>query len=252
MLFGALNFVIYRYLKWKRRIEGSNMAYSWLLLMTFLILPSISTKIFTTFACVTFDGEYGRYLKADLSINCDSEEHQFYQYVASMGIVIYPIGVPLMYALNLWSDRALLDPGQERLASRYGEIRGLEMALEERKRIEDDEEHKHIKSLTFLYDSYEPKYYYFEVVDTIRKVRRRVYNTSTSTADTSVRNRAAAYFTTISKPINNTSFAASLAAAYAHRRTCRAWPRNPLADQHESSNLPRGHESLRWCPPLHF
>ena len=42
--------------------------------------------------------------------------------------------------------------------------------MEERARLENTEEHRHIQSLTFLYDSYEPKYYYFEVVETIRKL----------------------------------------------------------------------------------
>ena len=41
-------------------------------------------------------------------------------------------------------------------------------AIEERERLE--EENLHIKSLSFLYDAYEPKYYWFEVVETLRKL----------------------------------------------------------------------------------
>ena len=167
---GSLNFLLYKVLKWRNKIDASNTVYMWLILMTFLILPAVSTVIFTTFACRTFDGQYGRYLKADLSINCDSPEHKFYKAFATACIIVYPIGVPLLYAVNLWSDRALLDPGQKRLVKDHGKEEGLERALEERARLENMEEHRHIQSLTFLYDSYEPKYYYFEVVETIRKL----------------------------------------------------------------------------------
>ena len=33
------------------------------LAMTFIVLPTVSVKIFSTFACRKFDGEYGSYLK---------------------------------------------------------------------------------------------------------------------------------------------------------------------------------------------
>ena len=170
MVFGSLNFLLYLILKRRNKIDASNTVYMWLILMTFLILPAVSTVIFTTFACTTFDGDYGRYLKADLSINCDSPEHKFYEAFATVCIIVYPIGVPLLYAVNLWSNRALLDPGQRRLVKDHGKEEGLKMALEERARLENTEEHRYILSLTFLYDSYEPKYFYFEVVETIRKL----------------------------------------------------------------------------------
>ena len=59
----------YYLMKSTDRVHASNNVYSWLLLITFLILPSVSTTIFTTFACRTFDGDYGSYLKADYGID---------------------------------------------------------------------------------------------------------------------------------------------------------------------------------------
>ncbi|GMI14630.1 hypothetical protein TrVE_jg5504 [Triparma verrucosa] len=73
-----------------------------------------------------------------------------------------------MYISELWKIRKLLDPGQARLEGRYGIDDGMAKAIEERERLE--EENLHIKSLSFLYDAYEPKYYWFEVVETLRKL----------------------------------------------------------------------------------
>ena len=54
------------------------------------------------------------------------------------------------------------------MESRYGIDDGMAKAIEERERLE--EENPTIKSLSFLYDAYEPKYYWFEVVETLRKL----------------------------------------------------------------------------------
>ena len=74
---------------------------SWFLFMTFLILPSVSTKIFSTFACRAFDEGYGSYLKVDYSIDCDGAEHKLFQIYALACVAIFPMGIPLMYWMLL-------------------------------------------------------------------------------------------------------------------------------------------------------
>ena len=167
---GIFNYLIYWMLKRAQKVRASNAVYGWFLFMTFLILPSVSTKIFLTFSCTSFDGNYGRYLKSDYSIDCDSDEHKVYELYAYFCSAIFPFGVPCLYLVNLWQDRAQLDPGQSRMVKTLGEKKGLERALKERETFEVDKEHEHIKSLAFLYDVYEPRFYYFEVVETIRKL----------------------------------------------------------------------------------
>jgi len=49
------------------------------LALTFLILPSVSIKIFSTFASRVFDGGYESFLKIDYNIDCDSSEHAAYE-----------------------------------------------------------------------------------------------------------------------------------------------------------------------------
>jgi hypothetical protein len=104
----------------------------------------------------------------DLSIDCGSPEHKLYDKYSLFFIGVYPIGVPVMYFLLLRMMRQYLDPGQAVLEFDHGAKEGLQRAIEARKKLEA--EHEDIGSLTFLYSSYEPKYYWFEVIETLRKL----------------------------------------------------------------------------------
>ena len=46
-----------------KKPELQNKIFEVFLVMTFLVLPTVSVKIFSTFSCRQFDGEYGSYLK---------------------------------------------------------------------------------------------------------------------------------------------------------------------------------------------
>jgi Arc/MetJ family transcription regulator len=64
----------------------------------FLLYPTNSQKIFTTFLCIEFDDPMKtRALIADLSLDCRLATHQLYQAYALV-MLIYPIGTPLLYA----------------------------------------------------------------------------------------------------------------------------------------------------------
>ena len=115
-----------------------------------------------------FDGDYGSYLKMDYSINCDSAEHKFYQMYALGCCLVFPIGVPSMYYFLLRRVKNLIDPGQKRLSFELGEEAGLQAALEERERLE--EENEDLQGYSFLYGSFEPMFWWFEILDTIRKL----------------------------------------------------------------------------------
>ncbi|GMI02508.1 hypothetical protein TrLO_g61 [Triparma laevis f. longispina] len=108
------------------------------------------------------------YWQVDYSIYCASDEHLMYELYAKVCILIYPMGIPLMYIWLLRRARKCLDPGQKHREGRYGIDEGMRRAIEERERREEDD--PQIRSLAFLYDSYEPKFYWFEVVETLRKL----------------------------------------------------------------------------------
>ncbi|GMH98757.1 hypothetical protein TrVE_jg2081 [Triparma verrucosa] len=138
------------------------------LTLTFIVLPSVSIKIFSTFACQRFDGDYGSYLKADFSINCNSDEHKAFQTYAALMILLFPIGVPVMYFVLLYKKREKLDPGQGLFASTTSPEGALEKALSIRAKHESED--TLLLSLRFLYSSYEPRMWWFEVFETLRRL----------------------------------------------------------------------------------
>ena len=67
------------------------------LVLTFLVLPGVSTKLFNLFKCRSFESENGngteRYLYADYTINCDSARYNAFVIYAYVMIAVYPVRV---------------------------------------------------------------------------------------------------------------------------------------------------------------
>ncbi len=78
-----------------------------------------------------------------------------------------PIGVPLMYYFLLHRLKNLIDLGQKRLSFELGEEAGLQAALVERERQE--EENEGLQGVLFLCGSFEPIFWWFEILDIIRR-----------------------------------------------------------------------------------
>lgn len=78
-------------------------------LVIFLVYPSVCAKVFATFVCSELDEDLegsNSYLRADLSISCNGPWRSVMLAYATVMIVIYPIGVPLLYAyLLFWKHR---------------------------------------------------------------------------------------------------------------------------------------------------
>ena len=84
------------------------------LVVTFLLVPSTGTRIFKTFLCDRF--EYDEtptksYLHDDLGLSCDSPEYDTTHRTALVTLIIWPVGVPVLYALLLWVSRDALLTG---------------------------------------------------------------------------------------------------------------------------------------------
>ena len=74
----------------------------------FLIYPSTSAAVFATFQCEELsDGT--RWLRADLSVDCDGDFHTLFRYYAGLMVIVYPLGTPLFYLFLLRRNRARLD-----------------------------------------------------------------------------------------------------------------------------------------------
>ena len=85
------------------------------LTVSFVVVPSASTRLFQTFRCDSFEydaaGEVREYLHNDYALNCQSDEYDATRGTAIFLLIIWPVGVPLLYAALLWASRAALLKG---------------------------------------------------------------------------------------------------------------------------------------------
>eukprot|EP00519_Triparma_laevis_P010367 CAMPEP_0182498006 /NCGR_PEP_ID=MMETSP1321-20130603/6353_1 /TAXON_ID=91990 /ORGANISM="Bolidomonas sp., Strain RCC1657" /LENGTH=1411 /DNA_ID=CAMNT_0024702007 /DNA_START=67 /DNA_END=4302 /DNA_ORIENTATION=- len=161
----------YKYLSGSTSPEAKDLQvkiFEVFLAITFIVLPSVSVKIFSTFACQKFDDGYGSYLKVDLSLDCNNSQHKFYEIYALFMALCYPVGIPLMYFVLLYKKRDKLDPGQAKFAASTSMDDALKKALEIRSGYEKDD--VTLRALGFLYSSYEPYMWWFEVFETLRRI----------------------------------------------------------------------------------
>eukprot|EP00966_Prymnesium_polylepis_P304929 7045110-Prymnesium_polylepis.1 len=79
--------------------------------LTFLVVPSTATRIFKTFLCdaIEYDEvahETRSYLHDDLYLDCGSTEYHYTRNTAIAMLLVWPVGVPLMYSVLLWRSRS--------------------------------------------------------------------------------------------------------------------------------------------------
>ena len=79
-----------------------------LFLILFLIYPSTSAAIFATFQCEPLD-DGTSWLRADLSIDCNSPTHNWYVGYASWMVLVFPLGTPLLYYVILRCNKKAVD-----------------------------------------------------------------------------------------------------------------------------------------------
>ncbi|CAM9644386.1 unnamed protein product [Ectocarpus sp. 13 AM-2016] len=156
---------------WSRHVAAG-------LLLSFLVFISTSTMAFKTFACDDEAVEGESYLRADYSIQCHTDKHTWYKVYAGVMIMVYPVGIPILYAFILWQNRESLNPRVETGAvvnpradgstartsykAKYSE--DLEEKLEKRRRNPD------LIPSMFLWKDFGPEIYYYEVVECGRRI----------------------------------------------------------------------------------
>eukprot|EP00966_Prymnesium_polylepis_P301543 6967154-Prymnesium_polylepis.1 len=85
-----------------------------MLILTFVLVPSTSMRIFKTFLCDPFEYNANvtrRYLHEDLSLDCESHEYQATRTIAVGLVGVWPMGIPVLYMLLLWASRKALHTG---------------------------------------------------------------------------------------------------------------------------------------------
>ena len=117
-------------------------ALPWLLMLSFLVFPMVSSTAFQAFPCEDFDN--GRsYLRADYAIECGTKDHFRAKRLAWLGIGFYPIGITVMYIVLMASaSHAVLHDRPTALSTALG----------------------------FLVHDYEPVYMWWELLEAWKKL----------------------------------------------------------------------------------
>ena len=116
--------------------------------ISFCALPTVTRSLFLAFQCESFgydDQEDSKrsYLTASLNVECGSSEHSPIRALAAVLIVLWPVGMPLMYALLLYRcQRPILSHQPTTLT----------------------------RAIRFLWSEYEDKYFWYELVELAKKL----------------------------------------------------------------------------------
>ena len=97
-----------------------------------------------------------RYHPADLAIDCDSQRFEIATTVNVFMILIYPMGVPLLFFVLLWRASSLINP----LRFRDQPLVAMEFRRHQTK----------LRAIAFLFQSYQPHAMYYEVYESVRRV----------------------------------------------------------------------------------
>ena len=115
------------------------------LLITFLVYSSVSFVVFQMFACDKLDNGKS-YLRADYTIECDSDKHRALQIYAGLMIMLYPVGIPALYAGLLFNNRRILKDDKSREESHFA------------------------TPISDLWKPYKPQRFYYDVVECSRRI----------------------------------------------------------------------------------
>ena len=153
----AIGLILFVHIIFERRLRRQNRlvdipklrsgTYSLFLVLLFLIYPSVSSTILSSFVCRTFD-DGSRWLRKDITINCDSPDRAGWIALGSIGIIIYVIGIPFVYLISLVRVRREINP----------------------KDPKQTPDKRKFASVLFLTEIYKREYWYWEVIELIRKL----------------------------------------------------------------------------------
>jgi len=169
--------------------------------LTYLILPSVTTTIFRTFLCTNLDpngeddADSDWYLTADMNISCTSDYYYNGVYYAIAMLFVYPIGIPLLYYILLNANKDEIKGRQQQKRNCTNEnvkppptsttttaaaaIIGEDGNNHYDNHDDDDDDEEALveanlspatERLTFLWNAYEPQFWYWEVVEAGRRI----------------------------------------------------------------------------------
>ena len=114
-----------------------------MLLLMFLVYSSASSAVFRMFTCDPLD-DGKSYLRADYRIICTETKHRALQVLAAIMVLVYPVGIPLLYGVLLYRHREVLsDPNSHKWTA---------------------------EPIAHLWKPYRPRVFYYEVLECGRRI----------------------------------------------------------------------------------
>eukprot|EP00953_Heterococcus_sp_UTEX-ZZ885_P036825 18957-Heterococcus_DN1.PRE.2 len=127
------------------------------LVLTYTVLPGVSSSIFQAFPCDTLD-DGTSWLMADYSLSCDTPMHKLMVLYSLAMTVVYPIGVPVLYSTVLARNSHKLNPAAGKKFPPH-----ISLAAREQNAIE-------LEGMSFLYKQYRPSMWWYELFETARRL----------------------------------------------------------------------------------
>jgi hypothetical protein len=149
-------------------------------LITYLVLPSVTTTIAGIIPMVNVDPDHlypshdFRYMRHDLNVSATSSRYQEGIILAAVMTFVYPIGIPLLYLFVLYinSDEIESLPGKAKARGNFA-VKSTEDNQDvqsKRSFIRWLKKFVRPDTIFFLHGAYEPQYWYWEVVETGRRL----------------------------------------------------------------------------------
>jgi hypothetical protein len=192
----ALSALLYALARYQQ--EMRNKCTKAFLLLTFIIFPSVSTTVLRAFPCRSFD-DGTSLLKADYSIDCNAPGRPGYRFYAVLMTLVYPVGIPVLYLNVLWMQRKDICPERKQEWKKLWCCSGFKLSWrswswrffnfdypppslsiadeKELLKVRDnmlcdksDDARALLRSTQFLFKEYEPRYWWFEVFECVRRL----------------------------------------------------------------------------------
>ena len=166
----------------ERRPGVVDAAWYWSLFALYVLVPSTSSYCLRYFACLDYEGGYGddiSILQIDPMIACTSNSwKRAWMPYAVIAIFVYPVGVPLGFAVALWRLRAhvnppLADEGRDAPASSNvidSAVAMHRVRLQQMGKLEIRDGDPALAHVEFLFEEYEPRCYLFIVYEILRRI----------------------------------------------------------------------------------
>ena len=166
----------------KRVARNKHIAVGFFLL--FAVYSSVSYTIFQTFVCDLLDSGV-RYLRSDYDLICGTKTHVAYMTYAGFMILVYPVGIPVVFAWALFRNR-------DAIKSLVGTTDGSRVPPE-------------LGAIKDLWAPYKSSRYYYEVIECGRRIALTglaVFIYPGSTAQVAIEALLAVVFSSVSEILN--------------------------------------------------